>query len=142
MKKSSFSTLIILAVTMFITSCDKEIGNPGIETIEQKANTIKVRNNSVQVSLIKAEGFPDPCFNRSLNTVFQESFRFTGSAIQWEYKDLVTGANAISFECTHHCANETAKESLVFEVNDGNNIQRVNARKTQHCTFEFWIMAD
>jgi len=139
MKKLSFAKLILSGLIFLFAACKKETGFKILDTQAEKTNYVKVENNQVAVKLISLQGFPDPCFNMSLDAVFQESFRFTGGNILWNYKSLEKGLHSFSFACLHECTNENGSEIIKFEIDDGRSRQEVNARETDHCKYEFWL---
>ena len=140
MKKLSFTKLILLGLILLFTACKKETGILEISTQAEKAYyAVKVENNQVTVKLTSLEGFNDPCFNISFDEVLQGSFRFTGGNIIWNYRNLTIGLHSFSFTCLHECINENGSEIMKFEIDDGKSQQKVNARKIDHCKYEFWL---
>jgi hypothetical protein len=143
MKRVSLAKLILPGLIIFFTACKKETGELEISTqTEQKANTVAVKNNQVTVTLIGIAGFADPCFNLSVDSVFQESFRFTGGSIFWNYKNLTLGLHSFSFSCLHECKIESGSEILRFEIDDNETRQQVSSRETDHCKHEFWLIVN
>ena len=140
MKKFSLAKLILSGLIVLFTACKKETGVSEIyKQTENKPNTVTVKNNQVTVTLIGLQGFPDPCFKMSLDSVFQTTFRFTGGNILWNYKNLTPGLHSFSFSCLHECTYENGSEILKFEIDDNDTHQAVSSRETDHCKHEFWI---
>jgi ABC-type nickel/cobalt efflux system permease component RcnA len=144
MKKISFLTLILFGTIVLFSACNKEAGTPQAHEVPaptEKANTVTIENNEVAVKLTVLSGFSDPCFNISLDDVFQETFRFTGGYeyLVWNYSNLTPGLHSVSFTCSHECRHAHDSEIMKFEIVDGNNHKKVSARETEHCKYEFWL---
>ena len=139
MKKLLNTKLILLGLVLLLTACKKESAIQTPSAPGEDPSTVRVENNQVSIKLIALHGFPDPCFNMSFNSVLRTSFRFTGSAIHWDFKDLAPGIHSYSFTCFHECTHENGSEKLKFQIYDGQRYYEVSTKETGHCRYAFWL---
>ncbi len=139
MKKLLFAKLILSGLILLFTACKKDTGMPEFSAQTDKGIAVNVKNDQVTIKLIGLEGFSDPCFNMSMDTVFQQSFRFTGGSNTWNYSSLTSGLHSFSFSCLHECTHENGSEIMKFEIDDGKSQQKINARETRLCKYEFLL---
>lgn len=139
MKNLQFTTTILITV-LLATACSKNESLSGHNHIHgnyKDANLVMVENTHVNIKLISAEGFDDPCFNISLDNIEKGTFRFTGTNTDWEYKDLQHGLHIFSYSCLHRCDNDKVSGSMVFQIDDGKTTQVISAVETGHCRYDF-----